>query len=126
MRNERQHRRGSRLRALGAVLALYGLVLQAFLMGLSPVPAASAAGVICTAHGPGHPSRGGRDAPLPSTAHACCAAACQGLAPPPLPQAAALARPLRVAVALTWRRGDAVPVRTPPPLSGSARGPPRA
>jgi hypothetical protein len=113
-----RHRIG-RLRALAGVLALYGVLLQAFLTGLSPVPAIAAGPVLCAAQGPGP------GAPVAHNCHACCAVACSGLSTPPVP-AAAPAWPLRPTQAVVWRAGFAPLSRGPPARAATARGPPAA
>ncbi|MEE8627271.1 MULTISPECIES: hypothetical protein [Methylobacterium] len=111
--------RTARWRAVAAVLSLYGLVLQAFLTGLAPVPAAAGAGIICQSH----QGAGGSEAV--AHAHACCTVACPGLAAPPEP-AAAEAWPARTATDLSWPGEAAAPIRGPPARPASARGPPAA
>ncbi|WP_053080620.1 hypothetical protein [Methylobacterium variabile] len=109
----------ARWRAVVAVLSLYGLVLQAFLAGLNPLPVAAGAGILCQTH---------QEAPAGSGAahvHACCTVACPGLLAPPAP-AAAQAWPPRIVTGLSWRRDAAAPPRGPPTRSFSARGPPAA
>ncbi|ACL60145.1 hypothetical protein [Methylobacterium nodulans] len=120
MTDERQHQRRSRLRAAVAMLALYGLVLQAFLTGLNSVPAASAAGVICAAH------ESGRESPGPHPGHVCCIAACLGPIAPCLPPGGQAAWPSRRVIAVAWQPASEAPARGPPPRPSSARGPPLA
>ncbi|GJD47393.1 hypothetical protein OPKNFCMD_0099 [Methylobacterium crusticola] len=111
----------ARWRALAAILSLYGLVLHAFLTGLSPVPAAGAPGILCAAHAPGD------EAPGPAhEAHPCCTVTCLGLLAPPVPAAVSVAWPRRVATDLAWRAEAPPPARGPPVPSAFARGPPTA
>ncbi|WP_245442914.1 hypothetical protein [Methylobacterium terrae] len=114
----------ARWRALAAVLSLYGLVLQAFLAGLDPVPVAAGAGLVCQAH---RAIVAGEQAPAGHGAypHACCTLACPAPLAPPA-SAAAAAWPPRAAVVLSWRVVDAVPARPSPERPASARGPPVA
>ena len=119
MSTERHRKRSGRLRALAALLALYGLVLQAFLTGLSPVPAAAAAGLICATHRPGE------EAPAPHAAHPCCTVCCPALPLLPAPAAEA-AWPARPVLRVLWQRHPALSARGPPQRAATARGPPFA
>ncbi|WP_133122968.1 hypothetical protein [Methylobacterium frigidaeris] len=112
-------RRMARWRAVAAVLSLYGLVLQAFLTGLGPVPVAAGPGLVCQSH---QAPAGGE--PLVH-AHACCTVACQAPLAPPAP-ATAEAWPPRAAVVLSWSIEAAAPARAAPARPASARGPPAA
>jgi hypothetical protein len=111
-------------RAIIAVIALYALVLQAFLGGLVPLPSGPVGNVICAEHG---------DAGAPSDQgpachqHACCAAAQAAQPLPPLLSAFATVAwsPLRVSDA-AWRDAGPVQARAPPDRSVSPRGPPAA
>jgi hypothetical protein len=116
---------GATRRALITALALYGLLVQAFLAGLVPFGAAAAAadpGVLCQHEAAGDP------APAQSSQHQhdCCLAACMAAAiqAPALPRSEPVLWPARVAARLTWRF-DPAQARAPPasPLV-SARGPP--
>ncbi len=115
----------ARWRALVAVLALYGLVLQAFLAGLAPgpvaatVPAASSAGILCQTH----QAPAGSE-PL-ARAHACCTLACPAPLPPPAP-ATGEAWPPRSAIVLSWSLSGTAPAHASPARPASARGPPVA
>lgn len=110
-------------RAILAGVALYALLLQAFLGLALPTRAVAESGtVLCAEHPEGDPSHG----PIPVHVHACCT----------LVQAAALALPLTVwtapisrpapGVRLIWRPEAELPRTGPPPRVGSARGPPAA
>lgn len=117
-------RRGG-LRAITAVIALYALVLQAFLGGLAPVSAAGPAGVLCLHEAGSEPADD--DPSLPAHDHhaACCTAA--GHAPtaePPLIVATAIAWPPRLATRVAWFEDGTVRARAPPGSVASARGPP--
>jgi hypothetical protein len=110
------------LRAVIAVLALYAFVLQAFLGGLMPIPAA--ADGLCAQHTVTDAAPG---KPLPHHHGDCCTAA----------QAAGSALPARTVhtpVAWTTEQGDSPAYRSidrhcpraPPDRSASPRGPPSA
>jgi hypothetical protein len=111
-------------RAAVAVVALYALVLQAFLTGLLPVGAAQAHGFaeLCA------PAQDGSGQPARHDGKGCCTAACAPLAlpvPDPL-AAAAVAWPPRAAIILAFSAAAPPPARGPPVESHSPRGPPRA
>ncbi|KMO44348.1 hypothetical protein VQ03_03570 [Methylobacterium tarhaniae] len=112
-------RRVARWRAVAAVLSLYGLVLQAFLTGLNPVPVAAGAGILC----PSHQAPAGSE-PL-AHAHACCTLGCPAPLTPPRP-ATAQAWPPRAAIVLSWSFAVETLARGPSARSASARGPPAA
>jgi hypothetical protein len=110
------------LRAAIAVLALYAFVLQAFLGGLMPVPAAAEG--LCAQHAAGDAAPGKA---LPHGHGDCCTAA----------QASATALPARAASAVivwttaaascpTWATTDGPRARAPPGGIASPRGPPAA
>jgi hypothetical protein len=105
------------------VAALYGLLLQAFLVSLQPLPAfAAGEGVICAAHD-GAPAEDRTACPQ----QLCCLAA--HLAQPliaPVAAPFALATPWRRTTAPAWRMADRPPVRGPPNRAASPRGPPAA
>ena len=115
--------RTARCRAVITVAALYGLLLQLFLVSLQPIPPSFGPdGVICAAHD-GTPAN--EDTACPQ--HLCCLAA--HLAQPhvlPAPVSVALAVPYREAVAPVWRPAERPPVRGPPNFAVSSRGPPAA
>lgn len=115
--------RSAHRRAVLVVAALYGLLLQVFLVSLQPVALLpSGDGVICAAHD-GVPADDGTPCPQ----QLCCLAA--HLAQPvaaPLPAAAAVPVPWRRAVAQVWRPADRPPARGPPDRAVSSRGPPAA
>lgn len=115
--------RTARSRAVLVVAALYGLLLQAFLVTLQPLPLTpSGDGIICAAHD-GAPSDDG----TPCAQQLCCLAA--HLAQPvigPVPEAASVIVPWRRATAQVWRTADRPPVRGPPNRAVSPRGPPAA
>lgn len=108
-------------RAILGVIALYALLLQAFVAAATPSGAADLAGFIC-----GHES----SAPSPDQParhdHQCCTAVHIGnIAPPPCP-AVAVAWTAPRAVMAVWRPEAAIPKTGPPTRSHSARGPPSA
>ena len=115
--------RTARCRAALVVAALYGLLLQVFLVSLQPLPAfASTDGVICAAHD-GAPADDRAACPQ----QLCCLAVHLGqplLAP--APAAVALVTPRRRITATDWRMADRPPVRGPPNRAAPPRGPPAA
>ena len=115
---------GSRalLRGAIAVLALYAFVLQAFLGGLMPMPAA--ADGLCAQHAASDPAPGKS---LPQGHGDCCTAA----------QVVGAALPPRIAATdVAWIAGSGAPApygrvgrlcaRAPPDRVASPRGPPSA
>ncbi|TGE02710.1 hypothetical protein EU555_00745 [Methylobacterium nonmethylotrophicum] len=121
--SDRRHesgRRTARWRAAAAVLSLYGLLLQAFLVGLNPAPVMAGAGIICQSH-----QDAGTGSGAPAHGHACCTVACPGPLAPPEPVAGP-GWPPRAAIGLSWRIDAAAPPRGPPSRPSSARGPPAA
>ncbi|MCF4125713.1 hypothetical protein [Methylobacterium sp. SyP6R] len=109
----------ARWRALAAMLSLYGLVLQAFLTGLAPGPAAASAGILCQTH-----QAPAESEPL-ARVHSCCTLACPTPLAPPAP-ASAEAWPPRIAVVLSWSLAGTAPAHASPARPASARGPPVA
>ena len=109
-------------RAIIGVVALYALLLQAFLGGLAPAMPLPVGGVICAEHdGSSVPDRHG-----PACHHhACCTAAQAAKLLDPLLSASASVQwvPIRVASFL-WRDAGPVRARAPPGQSVSPRGPP--
>ncbi|MDP4023039.1 hypothetical protein Q8W71_10420 [Methylobacterium sp. NEAU 140] len=115
----------ARGRALVGVLALYALLLQAFLGFATPVTGAAEA-ALCAAHAV---DAGAPDAPADGKAHLHCALCCTAvhvakLAPPPA--GAAAARPALGVARVAWRSERAFPPTGPPIHATSARGPPAA
>lgn len=110
-------------RAIIAVVALYALLLQAFLGFAAPARAGMETGaVLCAEHPTGNPDH----QPVPIHVHNCCTlvhAAALGL---PAPQSAAPAPPYAPAVRIAWRPEAELPRTGPPPRTGTARGPPAA
>ncbi|GJE37473.1 hypothetical protein [Methylobacterium persicinum] len=114
--------RSARCRAVLAVAALYGLLLQVFLVSLHPGAPLPGGGVICAAHD-GVPADDGTPCPQ----QLCCLSAhlAQPLAAP-VPDTVAVAVPWRRAVAEVWRPAETPPARGPPDRAVSSRGPPAA
>ena len=109
-------------RAIIAVIALYALVLQAFLGGLAPLPAAPLGGVICAEHDSS--SVPGDHGPA-CNQHACCTAAqAAQLLHPLLSAFATIAWAPPRAVPAPWRDAGTAQARAPPDQSVSPRGPP--
>ena len=119
----RRQPRTVQCRAILLVVALYALLLQAFLGFATPARALAAAdGVLCAEHAPGDPEHG----PVQIHVHACCT----------LVQATALALPTAApavvasipapAQHISWRPEAELPRTGPPPRVGTARGPPAA
>ena len=112
-------------RAVIALVALYGLFLQAFLSGMLPAPGVhgpDGISICAPADAAGPEERGGKPA-----RHDCCIAACPGpVAAPPDPGATAAAWPPRSAVRVSWTPADTILSTGPPVHAASARGPPSA
>lgn len=110
------------LRAAIAVLSLYAFLVQAFLGGLMPMPAA--ADGLCAQH-PGSDSAPGST--LPQGHGDCCTAAqLGGTALPPQPAYTAIAWTFRVSDQSIYATVDGPRPRGPPDRSASPRGPPSA
>lgn len=103
-----------------ATLALYGLLLQAFLAGLSPGAGPLASG-ICAASaplGPGSPS------PHGAKGDPCCLLSC-GVGPAPLPALSTGPRPgPAISTFVTWTPAPGLAVPSRLPGAAGARGPP--
>ncbi|WP_457104783.1 hypothetical protein [Methylobacterium sp. P5_C11] len=110
------------LRAAIAVLALYAFVLQAFLGGLMPVPAA--ADGLCAQHAASDAEPGKT---LPHGHGDCCTAAqATGAALPARPAPAVLAWDPEAAFQPNWTMPDRRRARAPPDGLAAPRGPPAA
>jgi hypothetical protein len=115
-------------RAIVAALALYALLVQAFLAGFAPAKAAhelsAATAILCS-----HEASGGSPQHMP-LAHeqGCCLAACfaAALAGPALLPSAAAAWPSREAESLVWAMAAIAPGARPASSPVNARGPPAA
>lgn len=108
-------------RAILGVVALYALLLQAFVAAATPSGPIDPAGFICQ-HGNAVPSP---DQPARHD-HQCCTAVHIGNVAPPPCSAAAFAWAAPRAVTAPWRPEAAIPKTGPPTRSHSARGPPSA
>lgn len=108
-------------RATIAVVALYGLVLQAFLASFADPVSGQAHG----ASGFCSPVQGEQGAPARPDRHDCCLLACTSLPPPP-GGASALVSPPRAAIVLAFARAALPPARAPPKGAHSPRAPPAA
>lgn len=115
---------GTPVRAALAVAALYGVLLQAFLSGLAPIPATALDhAAICAPAGPSGPGGDGRR----HDGAACCLAACLGVSTLLGPVAAGPSLGIRYArpVAFADRR-DAAPAVPRTGRLFDPRGPPAA
>lgn len=111
-------------RAIIGVIALYALLLQAFLGFAAPVLAQAATGeILCAEHPGSAPTDGKATAPC----HPCCTVLQVGtMAPPPAASTVAVTWPVTSFARLVWRP-EAVRLTTGPPVyATSARGPPSA
>jgi hypothetical protein len=105
-----------------ATLALYGLLLQAFLAGLSPAVSGPLGSGICAASGPFEPGPSGQ--PHRDKGDLCCLLAC-GMGPPPLPVLSEASRPRpAIARSVQWTPAPALVARGPEMGAVGARGPP--
>ncbi|WCS24945.1 hypothetical protein LOK46_28125 [Methylobacterium sp. NMS14P] len=113
---------GPALRAVIAVLALYALLLQAFLGGLMPLPTTTDG--LCAQHSDGPAVPG---APVPHGHGDCCTAAqVTGPALPPRPAAIGVRWAVAVNRHPAWPLTRSVGARAPPGTIASPRGPPTA
>ncbi len=108
-------------RAIIGVIALYALVLHAFLGALVPLAPRLDGAVLCAEHAAGTPSDEGQAC----THHACCTQVHAVTLPPPHTVASIAAWPRRAAPVL-WRAAETVRARAPPGQGISPRGPPAA
>ena len=117
---------GMRRAIIGAV-ALYGLLLQAFLTGMAPQGApALDAGIHAALCAPAD-GQGGGDQPARHAKHDCCLAASVAVAASSLDRAeTAVAWPARRSTRVSWTAVDYQPTTGPPRSATSARGPPSA
>lgn len=112
-------------RAIIGVIALYALVLQAFLTALAPAAPAMAREILCAEHGVGAGSSG--DQGPACRHHACCVQAqAPQLGLPPTPTAAPPAAWPRAADVTPWPPAENARVRAPPDPAVGPRGPPAA
>jgi hypothetical protein len=110
-------------RAIIGMVALYALLLQAFLGFATPAHAFGSPGVVlCAEHASGAPE----DGPAPLHAHPCCTLVqVTGMALP-ASEPVAVAWPFAPSRRLVWRAEAAHPKTGPPLTATSARGPPAA
>ncbi|WP_375464126.1 hypothetical protein [uncultured Methylobacterium sp.] len=117
--------RMSGLRAITAVIALYALVLQAFLGGLMPVAVGQGGEVLCLS---GTDVQAGNPAPDRSAPHGhadCCTAAhVAAAAVAPRASPAIAAWPMRRSAIVTFAADAANGPRAPPGSIAHPRGPP--
>ncbi|MBB2964122.1 hypothetical protein [Methylobacterium sp. R2-1] len=108
-------------RAIIGVIALYALVLQAFLTVLAPAVPRLDGGILCAEHATSEqPAEDGQTCGH----HACCTQV-QAVSLLPPPQAASsLAAWSPRAVPLPWRAVAAIRARAPPDQGTGPRGPP--
>ncbi len=107
-------------RAILGVVALYALLLQAFVAAATPSGPIDLAGFICQ-----HESSSPPDHPIRHD-HQCCTAVHIGNIAPPPSSAMLVGWASPRAVTLLWRPEVAIPKTGPPTRSHSARGPPSA
>lgn len=113
---------GPALRAAVALLALYALLLQAFLGGLMPVPAATDG--LCAQHADASAPSG---APVPHDHGDCCTAAqATGPALPPRAPSVGFRWVATADLRPAWPLNRSVGARAPPGTIASPRGPPTA
>lgn len=113
---------GPALRAVIAVLALYALLLQAFLGGLMPWPATTDG--LCAQHSD---PAAIPEAPVPHRHGDCCTAAqATGPALPPRPAVTALRWAAAADLHPAWPLTGSIGARAPPGTIASPRGPPTA
>lgn len=118
-----------RLRALTAVLALYALVMQAFLGGIVASAAAAPSALPFDVHCLDQTERADPSAPQAPAHHhtGCCTVAHPAAAmPPPLPAITAIVWPQPIVVHVIWRMQGIASARAPPFTLASARAPPAA
>jgi hypothetical protein len=119
MRRGQRHRAG---RAIIGVIALYALLLQAFLGFATPSLAFGPDGVLCIEHGSAPPdgkSTGHHD-------HQCCLPVQHGAMAPPPDLATAAGWQLPAAHVLVWRFEADLLTTGPPARAHQPRGPPLA
>ncbi|MCJ2057691.1 hypothetical protein MKL09_14130 [Methylobacterium sp. J-048] len=105
------------------MVALYALLLQAFLGFATPAHAFGSSGaVLCAEHESGTPD----DGAAPLHAHPCCTLVQVVGAVLPPSEPVAVAWSFEPAVRLAWRPEAAHPKTGPPLSASSARGPPAA
>jgi len=110
-------------RAIMSVIALYALLIQAFLGFAAPARLLPGSGtVLCAEHAAGDP---GVPA-VPVHVHACCTLVQAGALTLPDTPSTGVSLPAPAATQLVWRPEAEILRTGPPPRPGSARGPPAA
>lgn len=110
-------------RAIIAVVALYGFLLQPFLTAMARGADPAGVGMLCSPDGTGDPAHHA----TPAHDHGCCVAG--HLAAPVLPPAldgVAVTWPTRSVGAVSWRPEAERPKTGPPTRAYAPRGPPSA
>lgn len=108
-------------RAIIGVIALYALLLQAFLAVAAPTGPSFGPGVLCTVDGEHAPG----EEPLRHD-HQCCTAQHVGNLAPAPKTASAERLTWPVSIRIVWRPEAELPRTGPPTFAHSARGPPSA
>lgn len=110
-------------RAIIGMVALYALLLQAFLGFATPARAVGLPGaVLCAEHGSGAPD----NETVAHHAHPCCTLVQAGSVALPVSEPAVVAWPFAPASRLAWQPEAERPKTGPPRTATSARGPPAA
>ncbi|SDA35106.1 hypothetical protein SAMN02799622_05994 [Methylobacterium sp. UNC378MF] len=108
-------------RAIIGMIALYALLLQAFLGFATPAQAMDRPDdLLCAGHSTGEP--GGKVLHV----HPCCTVVQAGTLTLPVIDPATMAWPSAPATHCAWRPEATIPATGPPAYSNTARGPPRA
>lgn len=108
-------------RVIVGTIALYSLILQAFLASATPVSAFFPDHVICAAADPG--GTAGSEKPVKHD-HQCCTAVSPVAVVPPVQAMSLLAWPLTDAVEIVWRPEASLYKTGPPTGAHRPRGPP--
>ncbi len=112
--------RGRTGRAIIGAIALYVLLLQAFLGFATPSLALGPDGILCTEHGPASPD----GKPGPHNGHQCCLPVQEASFVPPPEVATDAVWPLPTARILVWRPESDLLTTGPPDRAHQPRGPP--
>jgi hypothetical protein len=110
-------------RAAIGLLALYALLLQAFLGYATPAEIGLGTGAVICAEHPADASGGGT---VNKHVHSCCTVGQAGALAVPSLDLVASAWPAAPAVRVAWRPEAELPRTGPPQRDGTARGPPEA
>ena len=111
--------------AIVGLIALYAVLLQAFLTVSAPGALLREAGILCLDHGGGSPADAPADGPTPHD-HACCTLAHGATVVPPGPSVALPVQHIAQGTAVVWLPEADIPRTGPPTHAESARGPPLA